>query len=98
MKFKKTQVLIAAFLIFWIVFIGWGMLKTGLKLFQEKPTASAVSKAEKPQIVWIFKLILAALIDMIEVPVKSHKNPVRNTTTIHSLSFFTNLSDQMAEL
>lgn len=57
-----------------------------------------MTRAEKPQIEWIFKLILAVLIDIMEVPVKSHKNPVRNTITIHSLSFFTNLSDQMAEL
>ncbi len=55
-------------------------------------------KAEKPQIVWIFRLVLVALIDIMEVPVKSHKNPVRNTNTIQSFSFFINLSDQIAEL
>ncbi len=44
MNFKKTHVLIGAFIVFWIVFIGWGMLKTSLKLSKEKTTVSTVSK------------------------------------------------------
>jgi membrane fusion protein (multidrug efflux system) len=37
MKLSKPQILIGAFLAFWILFIGWGMLKTTLKLSKEKP-------------------------------------------------------------
>ena len=37
MKLSKPQIIIGAFVAFWIIFIGWGMLKTGLKLFKEKP-------------------------------------------------------------
>ena len=37
MKLSKTQIIIGAFVTFWIIFIGWGMLKTGSKLFKEKP-------------------------------------------------------------
>lgn len=48
MNFKKTHFLIAAFIIFWIVFIGWGMLKTGLKLSQEKTAVSSVTKKQAP--------------------------------------------------
>lgn len=44
MNFKKTPVLIAAFIIFWILFIGWGMLKTTLKLSKEKTAALSVTK------------------------------------------------------
>ncbi|MFA4984504.1 MAG: efflux RND transporter periplasmic adaptor subunit [Candidatus Omnitrophota bacterium] len=36
MKLSKTQIIIGAFLAFWIIFIGWGMLKTGTKLFKAK--------------------------------------------------------------
>lgn len=38
MKLQKIQVLIGAFIIFWIIVIGWGMLKTGLKLTKDKST------------------------------------------------------------
>ncbi|MFA5115451.1 MAG: efflux RND transporter periplasmic adaptor subunit [Candidatus Omnitrophota bacterium] len=38
MKFSKTQIIIGAFLAFWVIFIGWGMLKTGTKLFKTKKT------------------------------------------------------------
>jgi len=48
MNFKKTHFLIVAFIIFWIVFIGWGMLKTGLKLSQEKTAVSSVTKKQAP--------------------------------------------------
>jgi len=37
MKFFKPQIIIGAFVAFWIIFIGWGMLKTSLKLSKEKP-------------------------------------------------------------
>jgi len=48
MAIKKTSLLIGAFLLFWLIFIGWGMLKTGLKLSQKKlPTpAEVIKKAE----------------------------------------------------
>lgn len=49
MNFKKTSVLITAFIIFWIVFIGWGMLKTSLKLSKEKTLVSSTSKKQTQQ-------------------------------------------------
>lgn len=49
MAFKKTHFLIAAFIIFWILFIGWGMAKTSFKLFKGKsPVAALLSSKEKP--------------------------------------------------
>ncbi len=44
MKFQKTHVLITVFLVFWIIFIGWGMFKTTLKLTKEKAPPSEVGK------------------------------------------------------
>lgn len=44
MALKKTHI-ISAFLIFWIIFIGWGMLKTTSKLTKEK--AMLKEKAKK---------------------------------------------------
>lgn len=38
MKSKLKYLLIAAFIIFWVLFIGWGMVKTGLKLSKETKT------------------------------------------------------------
>lgn len=49
MNFKKTHFLITAFIIFWIIFVSWGMLKTSLKLSKEKTAASSVSKKQAPQ-------------------------------------------------
>lgn len=49
MKLQKTHILIAAFVIFWIVFISWGMLKTGLKLSKEKTTASSTVTKKQTQ-------------------------------------------------
>lgn len=36
MKLNKTSIFVGAFVVFWIAFIGWGMLKTTLKLAKEK--------------------------------------------------------------
>lgn len=44
MKSKITYFLIAGFIVFWIVFIGWGMVKTTFKLTKEKTTV--ISKKE----------------------------------------------------
>ncbi len=44
MNFQKTHVLITVFLVFWIIFIGWGMFKTTLKLTKEKAPPSEVGK------------------------------------------------------
>ncbi len=44
MKFQKTHVLITVFLVFWIIFIGWGMFKTTLKLTKEKAPPGEVGK------------------------------------------------------
>jgi len=49
MNFKKIHVLIAAFAIFWIIFIGWGMLKTSLKLSKERTIASRLSKKPRQE-------------------------------------------------
>jgi RND family efflux transporter MFP subunit len=47
MEVKKTQfIVIAGLTIFWIILIGWGMIKTNLKLLQEKYSAFRVSKVE----------------------------------------------------
>lgn len=50
MKLEKTHIIIGAFILFWIILIGWGMLKTTLKLKAEKTTAglSAAKPAPKP--------------------------------------------------
>ncbi|MBU4346654.1 MAG: efflux RND transporter periplasmic adaptor subunit [Candidatus Omnitrophica bacterium] len=37
MALKKTHLLISAFVVFWIFFIGWGMFKTTFQLTREKP-------------------------------------------------------------
>ncbi len=51
MKFKTAHLLITAFIIFWIIFLGWGMFKTGFKLFKEKtPTSQVSKKAQQPAI------------------------------------------------
>lgn len=49
MTFKKTHFIITVFIIFWIIFIGWGMIKSGLKLSQKKPTLSDISKTQKTE-------------------------------------------------
>jgi len=49
MKSKIIHLLIAAFIIFWIVFIGWGMFKTAFKLTREKTAATDL--ASKKEIV-----------------------------------------------
>lgn len=46
MGFKKTHFLVAAFIIFWIAFIGWGMFKTTFKLFKEKSPAAGITKSK----------------------------------------------------
>ncbi len=50
MKLNKTSIIIGAFITFWIIFIGWGMLKTSVKLTKGKPGTAlpAVTKTEKP--------------------------------------------------
>ncbi|MFH0913515.1 MAG: efflux RND transporter periplasmic adaptor subunit [Candidatus Omnitrophota bacterium] len=45
MKLQKMQLFIGAFIIFWIIFIGWGMLKTTLKLTKEKAPAREISRS-----------------------------------------------------
>lgn len=51
MKPKITYFFIAIFIIFWIVFLGWGMLKTTLKLTREKtPAAGITGKKEQGKI------------------------------------------------
>ncbi|MDD4980031.1 MAG: efflux RND transporter periplasmic adaptor subunit [Candidatus Omnitrophica bacterium] len=46
MNLQKTHILITAFLLFWIVFIGWGMLKTGAKLSKEKAAVPTVTQKQ----------------------------------------------------
>ena len=43
MKSKITYLFITAFILFWIVFIGWGMFKTVFKLSREKPSSVGVA-------------------------------------------------------
>lgn len=50
MEFKKTHFLIAAFILFWIAFIGWGMFKTTFKLFREKTPVLGLTKAKDRQV------------------------------------------------
>ncbi len=47
MTFKKTHLFIGAFLIFWIIFLGWGMFKT-FKVTQGRATLTEMS-AKAPQ-------------------------------------------------
>jgi len=49
MKFQKTHVLIATFIVFWIIVIGWGMLKTSFKLFKERGGITALPKKDSTQ-------------------------------------------------
>lgn len=46
MKSNLKYLLIAGFIILWVLFIGWGMIKTGLKLSKE--TKAPVQKETKP--------------------------------------------------
>ncbi|RKY31476.1 MAG: hypothetical protein DRP74_04765 [Candidatus Omnitrophota bacterium] len=46
MNLKKTHIVFGAFLLFWIIFIGWGMVKTTLKLFKDKNVVSETKKEE----------------------------------------------------
>lgn len=46
MKLKETHVLIAVFIIFWIVFIGWGMITSALKLSKGKGGVLSVEKKQ----------------------------------------------------
>jgi len=47
MEVKKTQfIIIAGLTVFWIILIGWGMIKTNFKLLKEKYSPSRVSKVE----------------------------------------------------
>lgn len=47
MAFKKTHFIITVFILFWITFIGWAMVKSGLKLSQKKPLVTQISETEK---------------------------------------------------
>lgn len=47
MKPKITRILIGAFILFWIIFIGWGMIKTGFKLTREKSPATDIGRAKE---------------------------------------------------
>lgn len=49
MKSKTTYFLITAFIVFWVIFIGWGMVKTTLQLSKPKVPAKE-SPAQKPQV------------------------------------------------
>jgi membrane fusion protein (multidrug efflux system) len=46
MEFKKTHFLLAAFIIFWILFLGWGMMKTKFKLAKGLPFLPQENKTE----------------------------------------------------
>ncbi|MBM3254796.1 MAG: efflux RND transporter periplasmic adaptor subunit [Candidatus Omnitrophica bacterium] len=49
LNFKiKPQWLIGGFLVFWIVFIAWGMIKTSLKLNKEKALPAMPAKLKSP--------------------------------------------------
>jgi len=49
MKLKITYIAIAAIIIFWIIFIGWGMVKTTFKLTRGKPAPSEVTSKKTTQ-------------------------------------------------
>ncbi len=49
MKFQKMHIFIGIFIILWITLIGWGMLKTTLKLAKEKAPAKAVRQEIIPK-------------------------------------------------
>ncbi|MFA5090172.1 MAG: efflux RND transporter periplasmic adaptor subunit [Candidatus Omnitrophota bacterium] len=50
MPLKKTHVFIAAFLLFWIILIGWGAIHTGIKLAKKgQPPPAAESVKEKTE-------------------------------------------------
>jgi membrane fusion protein (multidrug efflux system) len=49
MKAKLTYFIIAAFIIFWVVLIGWGMIKTTFKLTREKSLVSGLASNKGQQ-------------------------------------------------
>ena len=46
MEFKKPQIIIVALLILWILFIGWGVVKTTLQLSKQKTISEEVALQE----------------------------------------------------
>lgn len=54
MRLQKTHLFVGAFLVFWIIFLGWGMFKTAFKLSKEKAaapeiTSPAITKESAPK-------------------------------------------------